>query len=218
MGAGLSSPGTCSPSWLAHLLTEQPLFFFSWCTLHILTHHNSSLPDIIHTVRQQLMNMQLWLRNRTRALAPRCSAQCSVMAALSPSLLFVLGLVSTVSGYLHIYPPVDENDTRTPLHFALLQSFGSEYNGSGSVAGLQVALDRINSDPTLLPGYTLHYTLTDSQVKHCVGLSDLLQLFTVRRLRRRRSFACKKYICVVSKYIQSGQFSCVVMGGHKCFW
>ena len=88
------------------------------------------------------------------------------MAVLVPSLLFIFGLASTVRGYLHIYPPFDENDTRTPLYFALLQSFGSEFNGSGSVAGLQVALDRINSDPTLLPGYSLHYTLTDSQVRH----------------------------------------------------
>ena len=88
------------------------------------------------------------------------------MAVLLPSLLFILGLVTTVRGYLDIYPPVDENDTRTPLYFALLQSFGSVLNGSGSVAGLQVALDRINSDPTLLPGYSLHYTLTDSQVRH----------------------------------------------------
>ena len=89
------------------------------------------------------------------------------MAALFSCLLFLLGLVSTVRSYVHIYPPVDENDTtRMPLYFALLQSFGSELNGSGSVAGLQVALDRINSDPTLLPGYSLHYTLTDSQVGH----------------------------------------------------
>ena len=86
------------------------------------------------------------------------------MAALFPCLLFLLGLISKVQGYVHVYPPVDENDTRTPLYFALLQSFGGQYNGSGSVAGLQVALDRINSDPTLLPGYSLHYTLTDSQV------------------------------------------------------
>ena len=86
------------------------------------------------------------------------------MAALASSLLFLLGLVSTVSSYLDVYPPIDESDARTPLHFALLQSFGSEFNGSGSVAGLRVALDRINSDPTLLPGYSLHYTLTDSQV------------------------------------------------------
>ena len=86
------------------------------------------------------------------------------MAVLLLSLPFILGLVTTVCGYLDVYPPVNNNDTRTPLYFALLQSFGSKLNGSGSVAGLQVALDRINSDPTLLPGYTLHYTLTDSQV------------------------------------------------------
>jgi len=81
-----------------------------------------------------------------------------------PCLLLCLGLFSRVCGYLDIYPPVDENDPRIPLHFALLQSFGGDFNGSGSVAGLQVALDRINSEPTLLPGYSLHYTLTDSQV------------------------------------------------------
>ena len=88
------------------------------------------------------------------------------MAALFSSLLFILGLVTTVCGYLDIYPPVDENDTRTPLYFALLQSFGGDYDGSGSVAGLQVALDRINNDSTLLSGYSLHYTLTDTQVRH----------------------------------------------------
>ena len=87
------------------------------------------------------------------------------MAALFSSLLFILGLVTTVCGYLDVYPPVDENDTRTPLYFALLQSFGGDLNASGSVAGLQVALDRINSDPILLPGYSLHYTLTDTQVR-----------------------------------------------------
>ena len=87
------------------------------------------------------------------------------MTTFSLSLLFLLSLVSTVRGYLHMYPPVDENDTRTPLYFALLQSFGGQYNGSGAVAGLQVALDRINRDPTLLQGYTLHYTLTDTQVR-----------------------------------------------------
>ena len=88
------------------------------------------------------------------------------MAVQFHSLLFFLGLVSIVRGYLDIYPPVDQNDPRTPLHFALLQSFGGNFDGSGSVAGLQVALDRINSDPSLLPGYSLHYTLMDSQVKH----------------------------------------------------
>jgi len=89
------------------------------------------------------------------------------------SLLFYLGLVSTARGYLDIYPPVDENDPRTPLYFALLQSFGGNYNGSGSVAGLQVALDRINNEPSLLSGYSLHYTLTDSQCNRTVALDAL---------------------------------------------
>ena len=90
------------------------------------------------------------------------------MEALFHSLLFFLGLLSTSSvlGYLEIYPPVDVNDQRTSLHFALLQSFGGSYDGSGSVAGLRLALDRINSDSTLLPGYSLHYTLTDTRVRH----------------------------------------------------
>jgi len=81
-----------------------------------------------------------------------------------PPQALLQGLVSTARGYLDIYPPVDENDPRTPLYFALLQSFGGNFNGSGSVAGLQVALDRINNEPSLLSGYSLHYTLTDSQV------------------------------------------------------
>ena len=53
-------------------------------------------------------------------------------------------------------------------HTAVLCSttFGGQYNRSGSVPGLQIALDRINSDPTLLQGYSLHYTLTDSQLIH----------------------------------------------------
>ena len=67
---------------------------------------------------------------------------------------------------------------RTPLHFALIQSLGgplSQFDGSGSVAGVKVALDRINNDTTLLPGYTLHYTFADSKV---LKTSVALQLYT----------------------------------------
>ena len=51
------------------------------------------------------------------------------------------------------------------LYFALMMSFGGEYKSSGAIPGVQVALDKINNDSTLLPGYKLHYTLTDSRVR-----------------------------------------------------
>ena len=66
--------------------------------------------------------------------------------------------------YLQIYPPVNDTDSRTPLHFALVLSFGGDYTSVGVLPGVQIALDYINNEPSILPGYTLHYTLTDSQV------------------------------------------------------
>ena len=72
--------------------------------------------------------------------------------------------------YLEVYPNSTDPEVlrgRTPLHFALIQSLGgpdSQFNQSGSVAGVKLALDRINNDSSLLPGYTLHYTFTDSKV------------------------------------------------------
>ena len=80
--------------------------------------------------------------------------------------------------YLEVYPsanlsrsqldctpqPADDNGTACPLYIALMMSFGSEYDSSGVIASVQYALDQINDDPYLLPGYSLHYTLTDTQV------------------------------------------------------
>ena len=72
--------------------------------------------------------------------------------------------------YLDVYPDPTDPEVlrgRTPLHFALIQSLGgpfSQFDAAGSIAGVKVALDRINNDSSLLPGYTLHYTFTDSQV------------------------------------------------------
>ena len=74
------------------------------------------------------------------------------------------------ANYLEVYPDPTDPEVlrgRTPLYFALIQSLGgplSQFDGSGSVAGVKVALDRINNDSTLLPGYTLHYTFEDSKV------------------------------------------------------
>ena len=66
--------------------------------------------------------------------------------------------------YLQIYPPVDETDSRTPLYFAVVLSSEGGYTSIGALPGVQIALDYINSHPSILPGYTLHYTLSDSQV------------------------------------------------------
>ena len=72
--------------------------------------------------------------------------------------------------YLQTYPPVNETDGRSPLHFALVLSFDGTYRSIGALPGVQIALDYINSDPSLPPGYTLHYTLTDSQVARNVSV------------------------------------------------
>ena len=57
------------------------------------------------------------------------------------------------------------------LYFPLMMSFGGDqFRTSGTIPQVQVTLNQINTDPTLLPGYQLHYTLTDSQacaMWHC---------------------------------------------------
>jgi hypothetical protein len=82
--------------------------------------------------------------------------------------------------YKEVYPPVNfsaqnqldcipqlaETNGKCPLYIALSMSYSyEEYFGGGVVPGVQYALDQINADPNLLPGYSLHYTLTDSEVQ-----------------------------------------------------
>lgn len=79
-----------------------------------------------------------------------------------------------VDVYREIYPeiagPLPDCDQRNasgetcPLFIAFTVSFGGSYKTSGALVGLQIALDEINNDSTILPGYTLHYTLKDSNV------------------------------------------------------
>ena len=66
--------------------------------------------------------------------------------------------------YRQIYPPVNDSDDRTPLFYAVVLSFGGDYTSIGALPGVQIALDYINNEPSILSGYTLHYTLMDSQV------------------------------------------------------
>lgn len=78
--------------------------------------------------------------------------------------------------YMDVYPAVDlasaqlspscepSEQRKCPLFVALSMSFGLEYVSGGVVASIRYALDQINNETSLLPGYSLHYTLTDSQV------------------------------------------------------
>ena len=68
------------------------------------------------------------------------------------------------SQYRQVYPQINDTDGRTPLYFALMLSFGGDYTSIGALPGVQIALDYINSHPSILPEYSLHYTLTDSEV------------------------------------------------------
>ena len=84
-------------------------------------------------------------------------------------LAMVVGLGSVRDPYLQALPRVYPNDTTGDpgtkhLYFGLMQSFGGSFDGTRNYLGVQVALDQINNDPTMLPGYTLHYTLSDSKV------------------------------------------------------
>ena len=95
-------------------------------------------------------------------------------------LLSALLTHEVVFSYIGTYPTVEnssENATTKPLFFALITSFGGGFNSSHMIPGVQLALDRINQDPQILPGYTLHYTLTDSQVRACEQLDRSIMFF-----------------------------------------
>ena len=77
--------------------------------------------------------------------------------------------------YKQIYPDIvttqggtncsrSENET-CPLYIALLMASDGDYITSGVIPGVQLALDQINSNPDILPGYTLHYTLLPTRVR-----------------------------------------------------
>ena len=67
------------------------------------------------------------------------------------------------------YPPIESHSSqsadRRPLVFGLIMSFGGSFDSSGAVPVVRVALDHINNNSNILPGYTLHYSLSDSRVR-----------------------------------------------------
>ena len=66
--------------------------------------------------------------------------------------------------HLDVYPELAEWSDSVPLYFGLMLSQSSDQQSTGALASVQTALDDINSRDDLLPGYSLHYTLSDSQV------------------------------------------------------
>lgn len=88
--------------------------------------------------------------------------------------------------YTDVYPYVDirqdqlscsaSTNGTCPLYIALMVSFGGEFNSSGVIPGVQLALDQINSDATMLPGYTLHYTLKETVVSDVYHVNWLLHV------------------------------------------
>lgn len=63
------------------------------------------------------------------------------------------------------------NSERTPLHFLYIYADSSSYNSTGAIPAVDIALENINGDSSLLPGYTLNYTQPlDSKVspKYCL--------------------------------------------------
>ena len=79
--------------------------------------------------------------------------------------VLLLSIVLRISG--------EENETviNSQLYFGLMLSLSGDQQSTGALAGVQAALDDINNRDDLLPGYSLHYTLTDSKVMHARAAS-----------------------------------------------
>ena len=70
-------------------------------------------------------------------------------------------LVSIFWTFSETYPTVTNNST--VLYFGLMQSLSGDDQSSGALAGVQAALDEINSRDDL-PGYSLNFIPTGSKV------------------------------------------------------
>ena len=96
----------------------------------------------------------------------RC--QESRFAAVYPSLYY--------GPYRHIYPPADiaqdpadctpSQDVTCPLFISAFFGFGTggAFSAKEVIPSVQLALDQMNDDPYFLPGYRLHYLLSDANV------------------------------------------------------
>ena len=86
-----------------------------------------------------------------------------------------------------VYPALEDAPEAgtTPLYFALMQSFSGGYVSAGGIPGLMVALDEINNNSDILPGYSLHYTLSDNGVCSLakgIGIMKMILLLSHARM------------------------------------
>ena len=88
-----------------------------------------------------------------------------MLSVLLPALTNAQGLLDGQVDILQTYPPTARDGTRS-LYVAVMQSFSGGWVSAGGVPAIQLALDDINADDSVLPGYTLRYELTDTKVQY----------------------------------------------------
>ena len=87
-------------------------------------------------------------------------------------LLLLLICCAPSSATRGIYPPVPEpldEAAPLPLYVGLIESYDAslpddQLGAVGTVVGAEIALDHINADARMLPGYSLHFNFINSQV------------------------------------------------------
>ena len=82
---------------------------------------------------------------------------------LLPTLTNAQGLLDRQVDILQTYPPTARDGTQS-LYMAVMQSFSGGWVSAGGVPAIQLALDDINANDSVLPEYTLKYQLTDTKV------------------------------------------------------
>ena len=93
-----------------------------------------------------------------------------LVMSLQLLLLCICALASISHGsFPLVYPQPSDSSNATSLYLAVMMSFNGTFISSGTIPGIQIALDLINEQEDLLPGYKLHYIALDSRVtsKYC---------------------------------------------------
>ena len=97
-------------------------------------------------------------------LAVAKMAAIVMLTLLLPALTSAQSLLDRQVDILQTYPPTARDGTQS-LYVAVMQSFSGGWVSAGGVPAIQLALDDINANDSVLPGYTLRYELTDTKVQ-----------------------------------------------------